>query len=102
MATDSRRRDWRDGALVGFAGLLLLLIADALVRDVGTPKGDDLIYELMARQPFDTHSFPFAYRFLVPTVVHVMPFSNTFSFSLLAWLSSAACNWAMTRSRPPG
>jgi hypothetical protein len=91
MGADSRRRDWRDGALVGLAGLLLLLIADAFVKDVATPKGDDLIYELMARQPFDTHSFPFAYRFLVPTVVHVLPFSNTFSFSLLAWLSSAAC-----------
>jgi hypothetical protein len=86
-----RRRDWRDGALVGLAGLVLLLIADALVRDAGDPRGDDLIYELMAQEPFETHSFPFAYRFLVPTAVHVLPFSNTFSFSLLAWLSSAAC-----------
>jgi hypothetical protein len=91
MATDSRRRDWRDGALVGLAGLLLLLIADAFVRDAGVPRGDDLIYELMAIYPFETHSFPFAYRFLVPTIVHVLPFSNMFSFSLLAWLSTAAC-----------
>jgi hypothetical protein len=91
MGTDSRRRDWRDGALVGLAGLLALLIADALVRDAGTPKGDDQIYELMADSPFETHSFPFAYRFLVPTVVHVLPFGHTFSFSLLAWLSTAAC-----------
>jgi hypothetical protein len=91
MAADSRRRDWRDGALVGLAGLLLVLIVDAFLKDVASPKGDDLIYELMARHPFDTHSFPFAYRFLVPTLVHLSPFSNTFSFSLLAWLSSAAC-----------
>ena len=91
MATDSRRRDWRDGALVGLAGLLILLIADALVKDAGAPKGDDQIYELMADEPFETHSFPFAYRFLVPTIVHVLPFGHTFSFSLLAWLSSAAC-----------
>jgi hypothetical protein len=91
MATDSRRRDWRDGALVGLAGLVLVLVADALVRDAGAPRGDDLIYELMADKPFETHSFPFAYRFLVPTIVHVLPFSHTFSFSLLAWLSSAAC-----------
>ena len=91
MGADSRRRDWRDGALVGLAGLVLLLILDALVKDAGAPKGDDLIYELMARHPFETHSFPFAYRFLVPTVVHVLPFSNTFSFSLVAWLSTAAC-----------
>ena len=91
MATDSRRRDWRDGALVGLAGLLILLIADALVKDATAPKGDDQIYELMAHDPFATHSFPFAYRFLVPTIVHVLPFGHTFSFSLLAWLSTAAC-----------
>ena len=91
MATDSRTRDWRDGALVGLAGLLVLLIADALVQDAVAPRGDDQIYELMADSPFETHSFPFAYRFLVPTVVHVLPFSNELSFSLLAWLASAAC-----------
>jgi hypothetical protein len=91
MPTDSRRRDWRGGALVGLAGLLALLIADALVRDAGTPRGDDQIYELMADSPFEKHSFPFAYRFLVPTIVHVLPFGHTFSFSLLAWLSTAAC-----------
>jgi hypothetical protein len=91
MAPDSRRLDWRDGALVGLAGLLVLLIADALVTDATTPRGDDQIYELMADKPFETHSFPFAYRFLVPTIVHVMPFSNELSFSLLAWLSTAAC-----------
>ena len=91
MATDSRTRDWRDGALVGLAALVVLLIADALVQDAVTPRGDDQIYELMADSPFETHSFPFAYRFLVPTIVHVLPFSNELSFSLLAWLSSAAC-----------
>ena len=87
----ARRRDWRDGLLVGGAGLVLLLIADALVRDAGPPRGDDQIYELMAEQPFETHTFPFAYRILVPTLVHVSPLGNTLSFSLLAWLSSAAC-----------
>jgi hypothetical protein len=91
MGPDSRRRDWRDGALVGVAGLAILLVADALVKDATVPRGDDQIYELMADKPFETHSFPFAYRFLVPTLVHVMPFSNELSFSLLAWLSTAAC-----------
>jgi hypothetical protein len=87
----SRRKDWRDGLLVGLGGLLALLVADALVGDVQDPRGDDLIYELMADAPFETHSFPFNYRFLVPTIVHVLPFGHTLSFSLLAWLSSAAC-----------
>jgi hypothetical protein len=90
-APAARRTDWRDGLLVGVAGLVLLLLADALVRDAGAPRGDDQIYELMAEQPFETHTFPFAFRVLVPTLVHVSPFGNTFSFSLLAWLSSAAC-----------
>jgi hypothetical protein len=87
----ARRTDWRDGLFVGAAGLVLLLLADALVRDAGPPRGDDQVYELMAEQPFETHTFPFAYRVLVPTLVHLSPFGNTFSFSLLAWLSSAAC-----------
>ena len=85
-----RARDWRDGALVGLAGLVLLLLVDALVRDAGAPRGDDQIYELMAQQPFATHTFPFAYRVLVPTIVYVLPFGDTFSFSLLAWLSTGA------------
>jgi hypothetical protein len=85
-----RRRDWRDGLLVGTAGLVLLLIADAFVRDAGPPRGDDQIYELMAEQPFETHTFPFAYRILVPTLVHLSPLGNTLSFSLLAWIASAA------------
>jgi hypothetical protein len=86
-----RRGDWLNGLAVGAAGLVLLLIADALVRDAGPPRGDDQIYELMADKPFETHTFPFAYRVLVPTLVHLSPLSNTLSFSLLAWIASAAC-----------
>ena len=100
MAAASRRHDLtgsRAGAtgaraLVGLAGLVLLLIADALVQDANTPKGDDQIYELMADEPFETHSFPFAYRFLVPTVVHVLPFGTR---------SRSAC-WPGCRARPAG
>ena len=91
VTAGARARDWRIGLLVGLAGLVLILLADAVVKDEGAPRGDDRIYELMAEHPFATHTFPFAYRFLVPTVVHVLPFGHTFSFSLLAWLSSAAC-----------
>lgn len=76
---------------MGLAGLILLLAADTLVRDQPTPRGDELIYELMARDPLAGHTFPFAYRIAVPSVVHVLPFGHTFSFSLLAWLCSAAC-----------
>src|SRR5205823_1949487 len=74
---------------VGAAAVVAIVILDALVRDEPTPRGDDLIYERMAQDPFATHTFPFAYRVLVPTIVHVLPFGHTFSFSLLAWLATA-------------
>ncbi|HEX2232167.1 MAG TPA: hypothetical protein VHG69_02255 [Thermoleophilaceae bacterium] len=83
-------RDWRDAALVALAGLACLLVLDALVLDSREPRGDELIYELMARDPFGTHTFPFAYRVGVPGLVHLLPFGNTFSFSAIAWLSSGA------------
>lgn len=90
-SVSDHRRDWRDAALVGLAGLLLILLADALVRDQLVPRGDELIYELISQTPFGTHTFPFAYRIGVPALVHVSPFGSTFSFSALAWLTSAAC-----------
>lgn len=76
--------------LVGIAGFALLVGLDALVRDVATPIGDELIYERMAQDPLGVHTFPFGYRIGVPALVHVLPFSHEFSFSLLAWLFSAA------------
>src|ERR671917_728311 len=80
-----------EGVLVGAAALVALLLMDAYVRDSPEPANDELIYELMAREPFDPHTFPFAYRVAVPTVVHVLPFSHETSFSVLAWLFSAGC-----------
>jgi hypothetical protein len=80
----------RHALAVAAVGTLALILLDALVRDAGAPKGDDLIYELMARHPLDPHTFPFAYRIGVPYLVHVLPFSHTFAFSLIAWLCSGA------------
>lgn len=85
-----RSGEGRDAVLVGLAGLALILVLDALVRDQPTPRGDELIYERMAQHPFDPHTFPFAYRIGVPLLVHVLPFGHTFSFSWIAWLSSGA------------
>lgn len=70
--------------------LPLLLLMDAYVRDSPAPRNDELIYELMAQAPFDPHTFPFAHRVAVPTLVHLLPFGHDFSFSVLAWLSTAA------------
>ena len=75
--------------MVGVVALVALLLLDAYVRDSPKPQGDELIYHLMAREPFDPHTFPFAYRFGVPLLVHALPFSHEHSFTALAWLFTA-------------
>ena len=75
---------------IGAAGCAALLGLDAFVRDEPTPRGDDLIYERMADEPLEPHTFVFAYRIAVPWFVHVLPLDHTLSFSIIAWLCSAA------------
>lgn len=87
---DAPRSVWTEAAALMAVALPLLLLMDAYVRDSPVPRNDELIYELMAQEPFDAHTFPFAHRVAVPALVHLLPFGHTFSFSLLAWLSTAA------------
>lgn len=85
---------------VGLAGAAALAILTLLSRREPTPRGDDEIYELMARHPLATHAFPFAYRIGLPWLVHILPFSHTTSFLLLAWLAAggaAAFAYALMR-----
>jgi hypothetical protein len=80
---------WRPALAAGALATLALMLADALVRDAAQPpRGDELIYERMADHPFAVHTFPFAYRFGVPLLVHVLPFGHETSFSLLGWLAA--------------
>jgi hypothetical protein len=72
-------------ALAGGSGLWLL---SSVLKKEGAPRGDDRIYEDMARHPFGVHTFPFGYRLGLPWLVHVLPFDHTTSFSLLAWLAA--------------
>jgi hypothetical protein len=74
---------------VAAVGAITLASLGALVRSEPTPRGDDLIYENMARNPFGTHTFPFGFRLGIPEVVHLLPFDHTTSFRLLAWLGAA-------------
>lgn len=83
--------EWREGAALGVVALAALLVMDAYVRDSPTPQNDELIYERMASDPFDPHTFPFAYRIAVPLAARLLPFSHELSFSLLAWLFTAGC-----------
>lgn len=73
---------------MGLAGGVALAVLSLLSRREPVPRGDDLIYERMAQHPFATHTFPFAYRVGLPWLVHVLPFSHTTSFLLLAWLAA--------------
>ncbi len=78
----------RDAVWVGLIGALALCVLSELSRRETIPRGDDLIYEHMAAHPFAVHTFPFAFRIGLPWLVHVLPFSHTLSFELLAWLSA--------------
>jgi hypothetical protein len=75
---------------IGVIGAFALIALDAMVRDEPTPRGDDLIYERMAQDPFAPHTFVFAYRVAVPWLVHVLPFEHELSFSVVAWVCSGA------------
>jgi hypothetical protein len=44
----------------------------------------------MAAHPGAPHAFPYAYRIAVPWLVHILPFSHVVSFTILAWLATAA------------
>jgi hypothetical protein len=75
---------------VGLLCLVATLLADALLKHESGIQGDDPYYERMATHPGGPHTFPYAYRVAVPWLVHVLPFSHTASFTMLACLSLAA------------
>ncbi len=78
----------RDALLVGVAGAIALGVLSAPIRKEPTPRGDDLIYEDIARHPFGVHTFPFGFRLGLPLLVNWLPFGHTFSFTALALLAA--------------
>jgi hypothetical protein len=82
--------EWAVALVVGVAGAAALALVSALLPHEPHPRGDDEIYERMAQHPFATHTFPFGYRIGLPLLVHVLPFSHTFSFELLAFICAGA------------
>jgi len=80
--------EWRVAVSVGCAGALALGLLSALIRKEPTPRGDDLIYEDIARAPFGVHTYPFGFRLGLPLLVHILPFDHTTSFSALALVSA--------------
>ena len=79
----------------GLACLVLVALVDAVIRHESRPTGDEPFYERMATHPGGPHSFPYAYRIAVPWLVHVLPFSHSVSFTLVAWLATAAAGGAL-------
>lgn len=71
-------------AVVGLLGGALLGIVSILIRTEPSPRGDDLIYERIARNPLGVHTFPFGYRIGLPGLVHLLPFGYTTGFRLVA------------------
>jgi hypothetical protein len=82
------RPEWRTASLVGLAGAIALALLSAPIRKEQIPRGDDLIYEDIARHPFGVHTFPFGFRLGLPLLVHVLPFDHTVSFTALALLAA--------------
>jgi hypothetical protein len=97
------RPQWRAATLVGVAGAIALALLSAPIRKEPTPRGDDLIYEDIARHPFGVHTFPFGFRLGLPLLVHVLPFDHTVSFTALALLAAGgACAFAYLLMRELG
>lgn len=86
---DGSRTRRRDALLVGIAGAIALGVLSAPIPKEPTPRGDDLIYEDIARHPFGVHTFPFGFRLGLPLLVNRLPFGHTFSFTALALLAAA-------------
>ncbi len=79
-------------------GALCLAVATALnavlIHQVGT-SGDEPYYSRIAAHPAGPHNFPYAFRVGLPYLVHVLPFSEAFSWELLALLCAGAAGGAL-------
>jgi hypothetical protein len=80
---------------VGLLCLALAGLIDAFIRHESRLTGDEPYYERMATHPGGPHNFPYAYRVVIPWLVHVLPFSHAASFTLLALLAIGAAGGAM-------
>lgn len=82
--------------VVGGLCLLVALALNAvLIHETGFPSGDGPYYARIAAHPAGPHNFPYAFRVGVPYLVHVLPFSHSFSWEAIALLSAAAAGGAL-------
>jgi hypothetical protein len=81
---------------VGALCFAVAVVVNALmVHESGRLSGDSPYYERMASHPAGPHNFPYAFRIGLPYLVHVLPFSHTFSWELLALLCAGCTGGAL-------
>lgn len=81
---------------VGVLCFAVAALANAvLLHESGRLSGDSPYYERIASHPAGPHNFPYAFRVGLPYLVHVLPFSHTFSWELLALLAAGGAGGAL-------
>jgi hypothetical protein len=75
--------------------LAVVLVANVVLRHQVGLSGDEPYYARMARHPAGPHNFPYAFRIGLPYLVHVLPFSQAFSWEALAVLAASVAGGAM-------
>jgi hypothetical protein len=74
---------------------VLLGAVDLVIKHERGESGDEPFYAAMAAHPGRPHNFPYAYRVGIPYLVHVLPFSQVVSFTLLTFVAVAAAAAAL-------
>ena len=94
-ATARSAADTTWAAAVAACCLLLEIAVDAVLRHQVGLSGDEPYYSRIAAHPGGPHNFPYAFRIGVPYLVHVLPFSEAFSFKLVSLVAAALAGGAM-------
>jgi hypothetical protein len=71
------------------------LVNAVLLHESGHLSGDSPYYERIASHPAGAHTFPYAFRIGPAYLVHVLPFSHTFSWQLIALLAAGGAAGAL-------
>ena len=89
------RGEWGSALLVGLLAFAVAAVVDAVMTHEVGLSGDEPYYSRIAAHPAGPHNFPYAFRIGVPYLVHVLPFSEAFSWRLVALVAIGAAAGAM-------
>ncbi len=94
-ASPQPRGQWARAVLVGLLALAVAAAVDAVMTHEVGLSGDEPYYSRIAAHPAGPHNFPYAFRVGVPYLVHVLPFSQAFSWRLVALVAIGGAAGAM-------